>query len=47
MNGKEYREGGNHNRTIQWNWHHRANNTRKNTTHYVLDIIIRKQTQTT
>jgi hypothetical protein len=35
--------------TIQRNWQHRVNKTKKNknTTHYVLDTTIRKQTQIT
>ena len=45
----ENTEGENKKWTIQRNWQHRVNKTKKNknTTHYVLDTTIRKQTQIT
>jgi len=43
---REYRSG-NQKWTIQRNWQHRVHKTKKNTTQYVLDTTMCKQTQTT
>jgi hypothetical protein len=44
INFREYRRG-NQKWTIQRNWHHMVHKTKKNTTQYVLDTKIGKQTQ--
>jgi len=44
INVREYRRG-NQTWTIQRNWQHRRRKTSKNTTQYMLDTNIRKQTQ--
>jgi hypothetical protein len=41
---REYQRGNKKKRTIQRNWQHKTN---KNTTQYVLDTTIRKQTEIT
>jgi hypothetical protein len=41
---REYRRG-NQKWTIQRNWQHGVHNTKENTTQYVLDITMRKQTE--
>ena len=48
INVKEYRNG-NTKLTIQRNWQHRVHKSKKNknTTQYVLDTTMRKQTQIT
>ena len=46
INVREYRRG-NQKRTIQRNWQQDEEKKKKNTTPYVLDIAMRKQTQVT
>jgi hypothetical protein len=46
INVREYRRD-NQKWTIQRNWHHRVQKTKKHKTHYVLDTTMRKQTQIT
>jgi len=46
INVREYRRG-NKKWTIQRNWQHSVHKTKKNTSQYVLDTTLRKQTQIT